>query len=170
MATITMRYRARSPSASSTETRAASNVFLLRRESRVESVRVIHKKRVIATSRPRRIVANLLPLLAAAPNPYTSSCHSCVMSSEAVSLPKYFCDLCQKQCKPQGYSNHRKKCINLMEKRERDQEYESHQALEEEARHARLWSPKRCMSSQFYGAVRLCYSHQLELGHYDICQ
>jgi hypothetical protein len=35
-----------------------------------------------------------------------------------------------------------------MEKRERDQEYESNlQALEEEARQTRLRSPKRCMLS-----------------------
>ena len=79
--------------------------------------------------------------------------------AEAVSLPPFFCDGCQMQYKPQGFANHQKKCKKRMEKRERDKEYESNlQALEEEARQARLRSPKRCMSSLFYGATVLLSS------------
>jgi hypothetical protein len=66
------------------------------------------------------------------------------MSSEGVSLPPFFCDGCKKQFKPQGFTNHQKKCKKRIEQHERDQEYESNQLALEEAYRSRLRSPKRC--------------------------
>jgi hypothetical protein len=58
------------------------------------------------------------------------------MASSSVSVPPYFCTICQKQFKPQGFASHHQKCLQRLENEKCDRTFEANLNREvQEARH-----------------------------------